>query len=195
MHVELVQFVALYKDGKKAQMSTRSGEFVTLRELREEVGNDAARLFFVMRANEQHLDFDLDLAKSSSNDNPVYYLQYAHARVCSVMRQLEERGYEWDSSEANANLNLLTEEHERSLMRQLTRFPEIVEAAALQYAPQHVVHYLKELAGEFHAYYNAHKFIVEDSALRNARLMLVLATRQIMRNGLALLGVGAPERM
>jgi len=195
MHVELVQFVALYKDGKKAQMSTRSGEFVTLRELRKEVGNDAARLFFVMRANEQHLDFDLDLAKSSSNDNPVYYLQYAHARVCSVMRQLEERGYEWDSSEANANLRLLTEEHERSLMRQLTRFPEIVEAAALQYAPQHVVHYLKELAGEFHAYYNAHKFIVEDSALRNAQLMLVLATRQIMRNGLALLGVGAPERM
>jgi arginyl-tRNA synthetase len=195
MHVELVQFVALYKGGKKAQMSTRSGEFVTLRELREEVGNDAARLFFVMRANEQHLDFDLDLAKSSSNDNPVYYLQYAHARVCSVMRQLEERGLEWDQAEAEANLNLLTEEHERSLMLLLTRFPEVVEAAALQHAPQHVVHYLKELAGEFHAYYKAHKFIADESALRNARLMLVLTTRQIMRNGLSLLGVNAPEHM
>ena len=195
LHVELVQFVALYKGGKKAQMSTRSGEFVTLRELRKEVGNDAARLFFVMRANEQHLDFDLDLAKSSSNDNPVYYLQYAHARVCSVMRQLEERGYEWDSAEAEASLGLLTEDHERSLMLLLTRFPEIVEAAALQHAPQHIVFYLKELAGEFHAYYNAHKFIVDDGALRNARLMLVLATRQIMRNGLSLLGVSAPEHM
>ena len=189
---ELVQFVALYKGGEKAQMSTRSGEFVTLRELREEVGNDAARLFFVMRANEQHLDFDLDLAKSSSNDNPVYYLQYAHARVCSVMRQLEERGYEWDAGEASGNLKLLSEPQEHSL---LTRYPEVVEAAALQYAPQHVVYYLKDLAGEFHAYYNAHKFIVDESPLRNARLMLVLAIRQVMRNGLDMLGVSAPEHM
>jgi len=195
MHVELVQFVALYRGGKKAQMSTRSGDFVTLRQLRKEVGNDAARLFFVMRANEQHLDFDLDLATSESNDNPVYYLQYAHARVCSVMRQLEEKGYKWDADAARNNLDKLTEEHERSLMLALSRFPEVVEAATLQYAPQHVVHYLKDLAGEFHAYYNAHKFIVADDALRNARLLLVLATRQVMRNGLALLGVGAPERM
>lgn len=195
LHVELVQFVALYKGGEKAQMSTRSGEFITLRELRDEVGNDAARLFFVMRANEQHLDFDLDLAKSSSNDNPVYYLQYAHARVCSVMRQLEERGYEWDAGEASGNLALLSEPQERSLMLLLTRYPEIVEAAALQFAPQHVVYYLKDLAAEFHAYYNAHKFIVDESELRNARLMLVLAIRQIMRNGLDLLGVSAPEHM
>jgi arginyl-tRNA synthetase len=195
LHVELVQFVALYKGGEKAQMSTRSGEFVTLRELRDEVGNDAARLFFVMRANEQHLDFDLDLAKSSSNDNPVYYLQYAHARVCSVMRQLEERGYEWDAGEASDNLALLKEPQEHSLLLLLTRYPEVVEAAALQYAPQHVVYYLKELAGEFHAYYNAHKFIVDQSELRNARLMLVLAIRQVMRNGLDMLGVSAPEHM
>jgi arginyl-tRNA synthetase len=195
LDVELVQFVALFEDGKKVQMSTRSGEFVTLRELRNEVGNDAARLFFVMRSNEQHLDFDLDLAKSSSNENPVYYLQYAHARVCSVMAQLAERGYKWDTADAVANLQLLTEDHERSLMLALTRFPEVVEAAALQRAPQHVVHYLKELAQEFHAYYNAHKFIVDDSALRNARLLLVLVTRQVMRNGLALLGVSAPEKM
>jgi len=195
LHVELVQFVALYRGGQKAQMSTRSGEFVTLRQLRDEVGNDAARLFFVMRSNEQHLDFDLDLAKSSSNENPVYYLQYAHARVCSVMRQLQEKGLQWDAAVADASLDALTEEHEESLMLALTRFPEVVEAAALQRAPQHVVHYLKELAQEFHAYYNAHKFIVADDNLRNARLMLVLVTRQIMRNGLALLGVSAPEQM
>jgi arginyl-tRNA synthetase len=195
LQVELVQFVALYRGGKKAQMSTRSGEFVTLRQLREEVGNDAARLFFVMRSNEQHLDFDLDLATSSSNDNPVYYLQYAHARVCSVMRQLEERGLQWDAISADGNLNRLQEAHEQALMLALTRFPEIVEAAALQKAPQHVVHYLKELAQDFHAYYNAHKFIVDDESLRNARLMLVLVTRQVMRNGLALLGVSAPEKM
>jgi len=195
LEVQLVQFVALYRSGKKAQMSTRSGEFVTLRQLRDEVGNDAARLFFVMRSNEQHLDFDLDLAKSESTDNPVYYLQYAHARVCSVMRQLEERGFTWDAAEASANLQRLTESHESSLILTLTRFTETVEAAAMQRAPQHIVHYLKEVAHEFHAYYNAHKFIVDDSALRNARLMLVLATRQIMRNGLALLGVNAPEHM
>jgi arginyl-tRNA synthetase len=195
LQVELVQFVALYRGGKKAQMSTRSGEFVTLRQLREEVGNDAARLFFVMRSNEQHLDFDLDLATSSSNDNPVYYLQYAHARVCSVMRQMEERGLQWDAVSADGNLDRLQEAHEQALMLALTRFPEIVEAAALQKAPQHVVHYLKELAQDFHAYYNAHKFIVDDESLRNARLMLVLVTRQVMRNGLALLGVSAPEKM
>jgi arginyl-tRNA synthetase len=193
--VELVQFVALFRGGEKVQMSTRSGEFVTLRQLREEVGNDAARLFFVMRSNEQHLDFDLDLAKSTSNENPVYYLQYAHARVCSVMAQLDERKLAWDADLGAQNLNLLTADHERSLMLALSRFPETVTAAATQRAPQHVVHYLKELAQEFHAYYNAHKFIVDDEELRNARLMLVLATRQVMGNGLALLGVSAPEHM
>jgi arginyl-tRNA synthetase len=195
LHIELVQFVVLYRDGKKAKMSTRSGEFLTLRELRKEVGNDAARLFFIMRSNEQHLDFDLDLAKSKSNENPVYYLQYAHARVCSVMRQLEERGYSWDEAVADAALVKLVEDHERSLMLSLSKFPETVAAAAVQRAPQHVVHYLKELAQEFHAYYNAHKFIVDDADIRNARIKLVLATRQVMRNGLALLGVNAPEHM
>ena len=195
MHVELVQFVALYRGGEKAQMSTRSGEFVTLRQLREEVGDDAARLFFVMRANEQHLDFDLDLATSESSDNPVYYLQYAHARVCSVMRQLEERGLAWDESNAVASLARLTEDQERQLMLTLSKLPETVAAAASQNAPQHVVHYLKDVAQEFHAYYNSHKFIVDDAGLRNARLLLVLATKQVMQNGLRLLGVSAPETM
>ena len=195
LHVELVQFVALYRGGEKAQMSTRSGEFITLRQLRDEVGNDAARLFFVMRSNEQHLDFDLDLAKSESSDNPVYYLQYAHARVCSVMRQLEERGLSWDRAAAAASLGNLTEDHERQLMLTLSKLPETVTAAAVQNAPQHLVHYLKEVAQEFHAYYNAHKFIVDDADIRNARLALVLATRQVMQNGLRLLGVSAPEQM
>ncbi len=195
LHVELVQFVALYRGGQKAQMSTRSGEFITLRQLRDEVGNDAARLFFVMRSNEQHLDFDLDLATSESSDNPVYYLQYAHARVCSVMRQLDERGLSWDKNTAVANLNQLGEAQELQLMLTLSKLPETVAAAALQNAPQHVVHYLKDVAQEFHAYYNAHKFIVDEADIRNARLMLVLATRQVMENGLRLLGVSAPEQM
>lgn len=195
LRVELVQFVALYRGGQKAQMSTRSGEFVTLRQLREEVGNDAARLFFVMRSNEQHLDFDLDLATSTSNDNPVYYMQYAHARASSVMRQLEERSLQWDAGEAAENLHQLTAEHEEQLLLTLSRYPETIEAAATQLAPQHLVHYLKDVAREFHAWYNAEKFIVDDSALRNARLMLVLASRQVMRSGLELLGVNAPDRM
>jgi len=195
LHVELVQFVALYRGGEKAQMSTRSGEFVTLRQLREEVGNDAARLFFVMRSNEQHLDFDLDLATSTSNDNPVHYLQYAHARVCSVINKLAERQLEWHRETAEKGLPRLTETHEAVLLQTLSRFPETVLAAAQQNAPQHVVHYLKELAQAFHAYYNAHKFIVDDAELRDARLMLALGIRQVMRNGLGLLGVSAPENM
>jgi len=176
-------------------MSTRSGDFVTLRQLRDEVGNDAARLFFVLRSNEQHLDFDLDLAKARSNENPVYYIQYAHARVCSVLRELEVRGYTWDSGVAQDSLDRLTEDQERTLMQQLTRFPETLDAASRQRAPQHVAHYLREVAQNFHMYYNAHRFIVEDGDLRNARVMLALATRQVLRNGLGLLGVDAPESM
>lgn len=195
LEVRLVQFVVLYRGQEKIQMSTRSGEFVTLRDLRNEVGNDAARLFFVMRSNEQHLDFDLELAKSQSNENPVYYLQYAHARVCSVLRELDSRGLSWDEQVARKCLGLLTEEQEESLMLTLSRYPETVSAAAVQRAPQHVVHYLRELAQDFHAYYNAHRFIVDDADLRNARLLLVIATRQVMRNGLCLLGVSAPDSM
>jgi arginyl-tRNA synthetase len=194
LDVQLVQFVALYRGEVKEQMSTRSGQFITLRELRNEVGNDAARFFFVMRSNDQHLDFDLKLAQSQSNDNPVYYIQYAHARVLSVMRELETRGFSWIPGKAG-DLDRLTEEHEQALMQRLTRYPEIIELAARQRAPQHVVHYLRELAHEFHTYYNAHRFIVDDEALRNARLLLINATRQVIRNGLALLGVSAPETM
>ncbi len=193
LEVELVQFVVLYRGSEKVQMSTRSGQFVPLRELRREVGNDAARLFYVMRSNDQHLDFDLELAKSQSNDNPVYYIQYAHARVCSVMREMESRDLSFDLSQAE--FARLTEDHERSLVQKLSRYPEVIELASRQRAPQHLVHYLRELAQEFHTYYSAHRFIVDDAALRNARLALILATRQVLLNGLSLLGVSAPDTM
>jgi len=195
LEVDLVQFVVLYRGGEKAQMSTRSGEFITLRQLREEVGNDAARLFFVMRANEQHLEFDLDLAKSKTNENPVYYLQYAHARICSVMRELETKGHAYSEASGKASLSLLTAEQEAALMTRLSQFPEMVELAARQHAPQHIVHYLKEVAQEFHTWYNACRFIEDDEGLRNARLFLALQTKQVMANGLRLLGVSAPEEM
>ena len=195
LEVRLVQFAVLYRGGEKVQMSTRSGEFVTLRELREEVGNDAARLFYVMRSNDQHLDFDLELAKSRSNENPVYYIQYAHARICSVFRQLHENGQAWDQNGGLAALDRLQEDHEQSLMRALSRYPEVIELAAVNRAPQTVVNFLRELANEFHTYYNAHTFLVDDAELRNARLMLIAAARQVLRNGLAVVGVSAPESM
>ena len=191
--VLLIQFAILYRGKEKISMSTRAGEFVTLRELRHEVGNDAARFFYVLRSHEQHLDFDLELAKSQSSDNPVYYVQYAHARVCSVFTQLAERGEAFDP--ATADLERLDGSHEEQLLVTLARYPETIEAAARQHAPHHVAHYLKELAQDFHAYYNAQTFLVPEAPVRNARLSLVAAVRQVLRNGLALLGVSAPERM
>lgn len=195
LDVLLVQFAILYRGGERAQMSTRSGDFVTLRELRDEVGSDAARYFYVMRKSEQHLDFDLDLAKSQSNDNPLYYVQYAHARVCSVMRQLESKGWAYDRVRGEAALGQLQEEAEAELARLIGQFPELVLRAALICEPHQLVHYLRELAGAFHSYYNGHVFLVEDEALRDARLSLILAARQVLHNGLSLLGVTAPESM
>jgi arginyl-tRNA synthetase len=195
LDVLLVQFANLYRGGEKVQMSTRSGEFVTLRQLRKEVGRDAARFFYVMRRCEQHLDFDLDLAKSQSADNPVYYVQYAHARICSVFRQLRAKGLERDEARGRAHLGLLTESHEQALLATLSRYPEVVEVAALSHEPHQLAHYLRDLANDFHTYYNAHPFLVEDAALRDARLNLIAAARQVLANGLALLGVSAPEAM
>jgi arginyl-tRNA synthetase len=195
LEVPLMQVVALYRDGKKMQMSTRSGEFDTLRQLRAEVGNDAARFFYVSRSNDQHLDFDLDIAKSESNDNPVYYIQYAHARIASVYRQLAERSLAWDAVQGRANLALLTEPQEKVLATSLSRYPEVIELAANNRAPQHLVHYLRDLANDFHTYYNAHAFIVDDAKLRDARLTLISAARTVIANGLELLGVSAPETM
>jgi arginyl-tRNA synthetase len=195
LDVRLMQFVTLYRGGEKVQMSTRSGEFITLRELRREVGNDAARFFYVMRSNEQHLDFDMQLAVSRSNENPVYYIQYAHARVCSVMRQMREKGFVHDDARGRASLARLVEPHEQALLATMSRYPEAIESAALTRAPHTLVHYLRELATDFHAYYNAHQFLVADDELRDARVLLVRATRQVICNGLALLGVSAPEAM
>ncbi|MEK6749664.1 MAG: arginine--tRNA ligase [Pseudomonadota bacterium] len=195
LDVLLVQFAILYRGQERVQMSTRSGEFVTLRELRDEVGNDAARFFYVMRKAEQHLDFDLDLAKSQSNDNPVYYIQYAHARVSSVMRQLQEKGFTRAIALGLENVHRLHEDHEQALMVSLSRFPEVVENAALAHEPHQLCYFLRDLANEFHTYYNAHTFIVDDAALRDARLNLIAATAQVIATGLGFLGVAAPETM
>ena len=195
LDVLLVQFAILYSGGEKMQMSTRAGEFVTLRELRHEVGNDAARFFYVLRKCEQHLDFDLDLAKSQSSDNPIYYIQYAHARICSVIRQLQEKTLHWDELQGRSSLDRLQESHEQALMLALSRYPEVLENAALNHEPHQLAHFLRDLANDFHTYYNAHMFIVDDAALRNARLNLIIATRHVLHNGLTLLGVSAPETM
>jgi arginyl-tRNA synthetase len=191
LEVALVQFAVLYRDGQKTSMSTRAGEFVTLRALRGEVGNDACRFFYVLRKSDQHLDFDLDLAKSQTNENPVYYIQYAHARIASVLAQ-------WGGDAARlagADLAPLGNPRELALCARLAEFPEAVENAARDCAPHLIAFYLKDLAGEFHSYYNAERFLVDDARLREARLALALAVRRVLANGLAILGVSAPESM
>jgi arginyl-tRNA synthetase len=195
LHVLLVQFATLWRGEEKVQMSTRSGDFVTLRELRSEVGRDAARFFYVMRRSEQHMDFDLELATSKSNENPVFYVQYAHARVCSVFRQLPEKGYIHNVELGMANLPELNAEHESVLLTTLARYPEVIERAATQYEPHLLINYLRELATDFHTYYNAHQFLVESDTLRNARLNLISSVQQVLVNGLILLGISAPEAM
>jgi arginyl-tRNA synthetase len=189
--VTLVQFAVLYRGSEKVAMGKRSGDFVSLRELRREVGNDAARFFYVMRKGDQHLDFDLDLAKSQSNENPVYYIQYAHARICSVH---EQWGGPVDSLR-NSDVAPLASESEYALLQRLMDYPEVVENAARDLAPHLIAFYLKELAGEFHSYYNATRVLVEAEPVKLARLALVTAVRQVLRNGLDLLGVSAPEKM
>jgi arginyl-tRNA synthetase len=195
LKVLLVQFVTLWRHGEKAQMSTRTGEFVTLRELRHDVGNDATRFFYLMQRSEQHIDFDLDLAIAKSNDNPVFYVQYAHARVCSVFAQLKEKDLRFDVSLGMQHLLTLTAEHEIALLTTLSRYPEMLERATLQYEPHQVIRYLRELATDFHTYYNAYQFLVENEVLRCARLTLVLSVKQVLANGLSLLGISAPEVM
>ena len=191
----LVQFATLFRGKEKLQMSTRSGEFITLKELIKEVGKDAARFFYIMRKNEQHLDFDLELAKSESNDNPVYYIQYAHARICSVFRQMNEKGYTFFQSKKLSDLSTLTEDHEIKLLRSLAKYPDVIESAAVSFEPHQLAYYLKNLANDFHTYYNVNQFLVEDDLIRNARLSLIDATRQVIRNGLLQLGVSSPEEM
>jgi arginyl-tRNA synthetase len=191
MDVALVQFVSLFRDGAKVSMSTRSGSFVTLRELREDVGNDACRFFYLLRKQDQALDFDLTLAKSESNDNPVYYVQYAHARICSVLAQWNGR----EGDLAGTNLAVLASERELGLCGKLQSFPEVIAQAAGDLAPHALAFYLRELAADFHGWYNAERLLVDDEELKNARLALAVAVRQVLRNGLRVLGVSAPEAM
>lgn len=195
LDILLVQFASLYRGETKVQMSTRSGQFVTLRELRNEVGKDASRFFYVMRKSDQHLDFDLELAKSQSQDNPVYYVQYVHARICSIKRQMQEKGLQFSLATDVAELTLLEETHERILLATLAAYPETVLVAANNYEPHQIAYYLRDLAHEFHTYYNACQILVDDEKLRKARISLVSAIQQVIKNGLDLLGVSAPEAM
>jgi arginyl-tRNA synthetase len=191
----LHQMVTVMRDGKEVKLSKRAGSYVTLKDLIDEVGRDATRYFLAARAPSSQLTFDIDLATSKSNDNPVYYIQYAHARVCSMMRKLEQNQWQWDAQSALQSLGQLTEEHEQALLRRLARYPEMVSAAAANSEPHTVANYLRDLAGEYHTYYNAHKALVDDQPLRDARLALGQAVRQVLANGLDLLGLTAPESM
>ncbi|MGE4575790.1 MAG: arginine--tRNA ligase [Candidatus Pseudothioglobus sp.] len=193
LEIILVQFANLYRGGKKVQMSTRSGSFVTLEDLRNEVGNDAARFFYILRKSEQHMDFDLDLAKSKTNENPVFYIQYAYARISSVFRQVQDKGINFNHK--GADLSLLLEESEKTILRELNRYRGVIETSALQYEPHQLAYYLRDLAAHFHSYYNACPFILEDQNLTQARLSLIYATKQVLENGLHILGVSAPDSM
>jgi arginyl-tRNA synthetase len=191
----LHKMVRVMRGGEEVKISKRAGEYVTLRDLVEWVGRDAVRFFLVSRRADSEFVFDVDLALSQSEENPVYYVQYAHARVCSVFRQLTEKGYAHDRELGERNVARLSEPHEKALIRRVTYYPELLETAARALEPHQLAHYLRDLAGDFHTYYNAHQFIVEDVGLRNARLNLVAATRQVLENGLKLLGVSAPDKM
>ena len=191
----LHQMVTVMRGNEEVKLSKRAGSYVTLRDLIDEVGRDATRYFLVARKTDSQLVFDIDLARSQTNDNPVYYIQYAHARVCSVQRQLGERGLTCSTTDGLAALGRLDNEHERAMMNALTRYPELVESAGINLDPQLIAQYLRELAAAFHAWYNAHQFIVEDVALREARVVLADATRVVLANGLDLLGVSAPSSM
>ena len=191
----LHQMVTVMRGGQEVKISKRAGSYVTLRDLIDEVGCDATRYFLAARAPSSQLTFDIDLALAQSNDNPVYYIQYAHARACSVMRKLAEQNLSWSQEVGIESLASLTEESEKAILRRLDRFPELVVAAADKSEPHAIANYLRDLAGDFHSWYNAHKMLVEDDAVRNARLALCQAVRQVIANGLALLGVSAPESM
>ncbi len=193
--VLLVQFVSLWRGGEQVQMSSRSGQFVELRELRKEVGNDAARFYYVMRKSEQHIDFDLDLAVSQDKNNPVYYIQMAHARVCRMLEKLADQGKALDQAAGRAAVGRLVEPVETELLVKLAAYPDIVARAAEQYEPHQLGNYLKELASLFHGWYNEHKVLSEDAELMQARLLLSVSVQQVVKNGLLLLGVSAPNSM
>jgi len=193
LRVLLVQFVTLVREGRKISMSTRSGEFITLREVLEEVGPDAARFFFLTKRCDSHLDFDLDLAKKQSRDNPVYYVQYVHARVASIFRIAFERGIDTDLTDPD--LTALSLPEEQKIMKHLADFPDMLHEAAETLEPHRVTFYLMDLADIFHAYYHDNRVLTDDPRLKKARLFLAEAVRQVVANGLGILGVTAPDRM
>ena len=196
IEIVLIQLVALARGGKRIQMSSRTGDFVTLRELRTEVGNDAAHFFYLMKRPEQHLEFDLELARSESNENPVYYVQYAHARLAGIARTAVERGMSEDKFAADTPIcSVLSREEYRELMDLLGQFPQIVRRSAENLAPHLLTHFLRGLAGAFHSWYNGYTVLVDDTETRRARLMLCAAVRQTLVNGLSLLGLTAPQTM
>ncbi len=195
LDILLVQFVTLFRGKEKMQMSTRSGQYVTLKELQQEVGKDAARFFYVMRKNEQHLDFDLELAKSRNKENPVYYIQYAHARICRLLEKYQQTGKKFSPQTGIENLSELNETKEQEILMKLSMYPEVLQKAALNYEPHNLVYYLKELSNDFHTYYETHRIMDMPDAVMSARLCLCLAIQQIIANGLNLLGVTAPESM
>jgi len=191
----LHQMVTVMRGGEEVKISKRAGSYVTLRDLIDEVGRDATRYFLIARKSDSQMVFDIDLARSQSNDNPVFYVQYAHARVCSVLRQLGERKIDWNRDNGLARLERLDNEHETALMVEIARYAEVVETAAATLEPHMIAVYLRELAYALHTYYNAHQFIVDDADLRDARIALAIAARQVLANGLNLVGVSAPESM
>jgi len=195
LEISLVQFVSLFKKNKKVQMSTRSGEFITLNELCEEVGKDAARFFYVSRSHDQHLDFNLDLAKSKNNENPVYYIQYAHARIHRVLKELKNNGLVFDKQSGISNLEKLSAQHETEIIAKLSDYPDVITQSAKNKAVHSLANYLVELAQLVHSYYSAHRFIVENLELRNARIALITAASCVISDGLSILGVSAPEKM
>ena len=191
----LHKMVRVMRGGQEVKISKRAGSYVTVRDLIEWVGRDAVRFFLASRKADTEFVFDIDLALAQSEENPVYYIQYAHARVCAVFRQLLEKGFTHERDVGDSNLSRLIEPHEKALIRRLVYYPEMLQSAALALEPHQIAHYLREVAAEFHTYYNAHTFIVDDVGLRNARLNLIAVTRQVIENGLKLLGVSAPEKM
>ena len=194
-HYVLYQMITVMRGGQEVKLGKRAGGYLTLRDLIDEAGRDATRYFLISRKGDSQLVFDIDLARSQSNDNPVYYIQYAHARVCSVMRQAAEKGFAVDLVNGQAHLSRLDNEHEQILLTELSKYPEMVENAAANLEPQLLAAWLRELANAFHTYYNSHQFLVEDKDVRDARVALVIATRQVLKNGLDLLGLSAPESM
>ena len=192
LEVVFIQFANLVRNGEKISMSTRSGDFITLNELMNEVTAEAARFFYINRKADQHLEFDLELAKEQTKDNPLYYIQYAHARICSVFNKVE---YDLEEGHEKVDLSLLTAEKEIEIQKQLATFPALIEKAAKSNDPHLICYYLKDLASLFHSYYNSEKFIIEDSSLMISRMFLLKGVKQVIFNGLEILGVSSPEAM